>query len=107
VADECVLMAASVKMKGRRCGVGSLGKRKVVGRCFALSSSERGRASDSGAWHDGARSSAGASWCPEEWENPEWATLGWSGPHWPGTQVGADEFQWKMSWAGQVELGQK
>jgi hypothetical protein len=30
-----------------------------------------------------------------------------SGPHRTGTQAGADEFQWKMSWAGQVELSRK
>jgi hypothetical protein len=49
------------------------GKGKVVGRCFASSSSERGRASDGRAWRDGARSCCSAAWCPEEGENPKWA----------------------------------
>jgi hypothetical protein len=36
VAGECALKSAVLKMKGTRCGVGSLGKRKVVGRLFGL-----------------------------------------------------------------------
>jgi hypothetical protein len=81
VACECILKSAISKMKGTRCGIGSLGKRKVAGWCFASSSSERGRAGDGGAWRDGARSGGGVAWCPEEGENPEWAALGRSGPH--------------------------
>jgi hypothetical protein len=65
VASECILKLAVLKMTGTQCGVGSLGERKVDGRHFASSSSERGRASD-----------GGAAWCPEEGENPEWAAMG-------------------------------
>jgi hypothetical protein len=34
VAGECALKSAVSKMKGTRCGVGLLGKRKVVGQLF-------------------------------------------------------------------------
>jgi hypothetical protein len=34
VVGECALKSPVSKMKGTRCGVGSLGKRKVVGRLF-------------------------------------------------------------------------
>jgi hypothetical protein len=42
VADECALKLAILKMKVTQHDVGSFGKRKVAGRCFASSSSERG-----------------------------------------------------------------
>jgi hypothetical protein len=70
VAGECALKSAVSKMKGKRCGIGSLGKRKVVRRRFASSSPERRRANDSSARCDGARSGGATAWFQEVGEDP-------------------------------------
>jgi hypothetical protein len=43
VAGECALKSAVSKMKGTRCGVGSLGKRNVVGQLFGSAPHARRR----------------------------------------------------------------
>jgi hypothetical protein len=58
VAGECALKSAVSEMKGTRCGVGSLGKRKVVGQLFGLAPRARRRARQrrpGGWWRLGQR----------------------------------------------------
>jgi hypothetical protein len=49
VAGECALKSAVSKMKGTWCGVGSLGKRKVVGQLFISAPRARRRARQAAA----------------------------------------------------------
>jgi hypothetical protein len=61
VASDCALKSIISKTKGTRCGIGSLGKRKVVRRHVASSLSECGWASDGGARSDDTRSGGGGA----------------------------------------------
>jgi hypothetical protein len=99
VAGECALKSAISKMKGTRCGIGSLGKRKVVGQLFGSAPHARRT-----AWQAAAHSAAtptgrvAAARAEEEDDSRRWA-----GPGWPGglnaTWAGAERKQ-RRKWDG-------
>jgi hypothetical protein len=79
VAGECALKSAVSKMKGTRCGIGSLGKRKVVGQLFGSAPRALRRARQAAA--HGAATPTGrvaAARVEEEDDSRRWA-----GPEWP------------------------
>jgi hypothetical protein len=101
VAGECALNSAVSKMKGTRCGIGSLGKRKVVRQLFRSAPRARRRARQAAA--HGAATPIGrvaATRAEEEDDSRRWA-----GPEWPGgpnaTWAGAERKQKKR------EMGRK
>jgi hypothetical protein len=74
VAGECALKSAVLKMKGTRCSVGSLGKRKVVGQLFGSAPRASRRAQQAAA--HGAATPTGrvtAARAEEEDDSRRWA----------------------------------
>jgi hypothetical protein len=93
VAGECALKSAVLKMKGTRCGIGSLGKRKVVGQLFGSAPHVRRRARQAVA--HGAATLTG--WVAAARAEEEDGSRRWAGPGWPGgpsaTWAGAERKQ--------------
>jgi hypothetical protein len=99
VVGECTLKSAVLKMKGTRCCVGSLGKRKVVGQLFGSAPRAWRRARQVAA--HGAATPTGwvaAARAEEEDDSRMWAGPGWTGgPN--ATWAGAERKQ-RRKWVG-------
>jgi hypothetical protein len=87
VAGECALKSTVSKMKGTRCGIGSLGKRKVVRRLFDSAPHAWRRARQAAAY--GVAAPAGA--VAAAWALSDEGDDARGGPSWAQSKNGPED----------------